>query len=289
MFLAFRPRTARAVLAAFAASGLVLASTAGSADAAERDWPRHVTAAYKITFNGFDIGQFRFESRVSGREYTLTGDAEISALLGAVRWRGITRSTGIVAGDRVTPSTFGFDFASGSRNGTVRLGFRKGNVTSISANPPFPVAADEVPLERTHLAGVADPLSAVMMLTRSANGDPCAQKLPVFDGKQRFDLVLTPRGERVLPARRQAGDAAQPEVLRVCGVRYAPIAGYRPNGETEAMARNPNIEIAFRQVRGAGLFVPHDISIPTGVGPAVLTLERMDIRKSNSDQIAFVN
>lgn len=272
------------------AAGLAAAVTpAAPAAAASGDWPSTISARYKITFNGFDIGNFDFAARFAGSQYTLRGDASISALLGAVRWRGVTQARGRLSGGDVTPANYGFEFDSNARSGSVRLDFHQGDVSAITADPPLPSTPDEVPLERRHLADVLDPLSAVAFLTNTGGASPCGRKLPVFDGKQRFDLTLVDRGTRPLPRRAKGGGDGLGDVLHVCQIRYAPLGGYRRDGQTEAMARNPDIEIAFRAVGGTHLFVPHAVTIPTGVGTATLALERMDVRAANAGQIAFVD
>jgi len=284
-------RKARAGSLALVAGLSLAAAVLGgdTATAAKRDWPARISAQYKITFNGFDIGNFRFAANVTANKYVLSGDAEISALLGVVRWHGLTQVQGRLDADGVEPASYTFDFRSNSKSGTVRMGFRKGDVAVIAADPPLPSVPGEIPLERRHLSGVLDPLSTVMMLTNAGSGSPCGRKLPVFDGKQRFDLSLLDRGERPLPSRNRIANDGLGGVLHVCGVRYSPIAGYRPGGETDALARSQDIEITFRSVVGTGLFVPQQISIPTGVGTAVLALERMDVRAANAGQIAFVD
>ena len=60
-----------------------------------------------------------------------------------------------------------------------------------------------------------DPLSGVMALSLTDIASPCDQKLPIYDGKQRFDLVFTPLAP--LPARDH-----------VCDVRLVPISGHKP-------------------------------------------------------------
>lgn len=256
------------------------------AAAAEPAWPSHVAATYKIAFNGFDIGRFAFEASVRSGRYTLNGNAEISALLGFVKWQGLTRTSGRVAGNKATPEAYSFDYQSSAKSGNVRFGFREGNVTAITMDPPLEKMEDVVPLERGHLNGVLDPLTAVMAMTRPASDNPCQQKLSIFDGQQRFDLATTPVGSRQIVERQPSG---QPGVAHVCEMRYRPISGYKRGKETDDMVRTLKIEVALRPVPDANLFVPHEIKIPTLVGSAVLKLDKIDILTSNQDQIAFAN
>ena len=287
MLQALSPRLARFGLVAAGAFALIgFSGSNGPLLAAEHDWPARVTASYKIAFNGFDIGRFSFDAEVRSGRYVLDGNAEISALLGAFKWQGLSRASGAVAAQRAEPAAYTFDFRSSSKTGAIKMAFKKGSVQTVSASPPSPPSEDIVPLESRHLKDVLDPLSAVLALTRADAGDPCRQRLPVFDGKQRFDLVMSPLGERPLVEKRPSG---QPGTLTVCEMRYQPIAGYKAGAETEELARTMKIEIALRPVPSANLMVPHEIKIPTLVGSAVLSLDRIEIMTSNSDQIAFAN
>jgi hypothetical protein len=60
----------------------------------------------------------------------------------------------------------------------------------------------------------------------NANLKICDETLPVFDGQMRFDIVLTPKRQTRVECDtpdEYSGSAA------VCGVRFVPIAGYRPD------------------------------------------------------------
>lgn len=288
MSYVFSWRVPHVGVVALGAVALLSLSGSGSKPnaAGDRAWPAEVAAIYRITFNGFDIGRFKFTSETGSGAYRMTGNARISALLGAFKWQGVSQASGGVRGEDAAPQAYAFDYNSSSKSGSIRLGFRDGDIASMSASPPSPPSDEIVPVERRHLARVLDPLSAVLTLTRAGSGEPCRQRLPVFDGKQRFDLVFTPRGERRLTERRPSG---QPGIVHVCGVRYQPIAGHKRDSEQEAAARDMDIEITLRPVPSANLLVPQKITIPALIGTAVLSLERIDIRTPGSDQIALVN
>jgi len=72
--------SARSVVAAMSTLGLCVLGTALSPAARAEPagpWPAQVNAVYSITFNGFDIGTFEFNSAVNGQAYALTGDAKL--------------------------------------------------------------------------------------------------------------------------------------------------------------------------------------------------------------------
>jgi hypothetical protein len=229
--------------------------------------PLEIAAAYRISLNGFNLGSLQFNARIQNGTYVADSDVSLSALLGAFRWYGVTRTAGTLSGGVHRPQAYSFDFDGSVKSGSVRMGFTGAEITSVSVKPDSFSAPDTVPLERQHLKSTLDPLSAVMALIRVEGEAPCGRKLAIFDGKQRFDLALV--------ARREA--AGTPGIEPVCRIKYTPVAGYRPNAETKAMAESNGIEIAFRRVANAGLMVPHRVVIPTMAGDAVIEAERVSI------------
>ena len=264
---------------------LTTAVTGGSGAQAADPWPAEVQAAYKIQFNGLEIGQFAFNSSVHDHTYAITANADISALLGIVRWNGVTRVSGALAGNSPRPTGFSFDFQGSSKSGSIRMGFLNGGIKSFEHNPPLVVPPGTVPLTPAHMRGVLDPLSAILAVSRPRDGNPCNQRLPVFDGKVRFDLTFVYKEDAPL-AETQRGTGA--EMLRVCRVRVQLIAGHVEDEASKELKRSTGIEVAFRSIPSAKLFVPHRITVPTFAGSAVLTSQSVHIR-TQSEQIALVN
>lgn len=261
----------------------ILALSNVAASAAE-PWPAEVQANYRIQFNGFEVGQFTFNSSVHDRTYAISANADVSALLGLVRWNGVTRVSGALAGNAPRPAGFSFDFRGSSKTGSIRMAFGNGAVKSIDFNPHMPDPPGTIPVQPAHMRGVLDPLSAILSLSRPKDGNPCSQRVAVFDGKARFDLVFSPKGE--VPISEKA--SATPEMLSLCRIRVVPIAGHVDDEKATELKRNLGIEIAFRAVPGADLFVPHRITVPTFAGSAELVAQSLTIR-THREQIALVN
>jgi len=265
-----------------AAALVMLSSSFQSTQASAADpWPASVKASYSIEFNGFNIGSFDFDASVHGKTYVLSGDAKISALLGVINWRGMTRTAGRVRGIAPRPATYSFDYQSGSKGGSINMGFKANRVTAISAIPAQAVGGT-VPLQPKHLKRVLDPLSSLMAMTKAKGKDPCARRLPVFDGKQRFDLILSYAG------RQRIRSGGRDAVGYVCSVRYRPIAGYQPNAQTQKMANSTALRIVLQPISGARLLVPYQITIPTIAGSITITSKRISVATPN-EVIALVN
>ncbi len=207
-------------------------------------------------------------------------------LLGAFSWDAETRSFGLIVNQAPRPASFTFDFKSNLRAGSTKLGFANGAVTNISHLPPELPKADIVPVREQHLRGVVDPLSAIMVLSRGSNANPCDRRIPIFDGKERFDLVFTYKGERKITEQTPSG---QPSLAHVCRVKYLPIAGHKVDSETSFMAANNEIEVALRPVPSANVLIPYEVNIPTMAGSATIISKRVEIESPGKPQIALLH
>lgn len=238
-----------------------------------------VDAGYRVTLNGFDLGTFSFKSDVGPHSYTLHTHVELSALLGVFHWKGITQVSGSIEAKRPSPSDFRFNYESSVRSGSVVMGFDSHTVDHVTVLPVVREPADMVPLERSHLANVLDPLSAILVLTHTDAKTPCGRTVGIFDGKQRFNVSLHDAGRVTLPGPRN-------ETATVCRVEYAPLSGYRANSETRHLARTRDIKITFRKVPAAKLMVPQSVTVPTGAGTARIDLERINIQLPERGRVA---
>jgi hypothetical protein len=136
------------------------------------------------------------------------------------------------------------------------------------------------------LKGVLDPLSAVMVVAQYANPDPCEHRLPIFDGKERFDLLLSYKGQVKVNEQQPSG---QPAIAHVCRVRYQPIAGHKVDAESSYLATTDAIEVSLRPIPSANVLIPYQITIPTLVGYATIVSKRVEIESPGLPQIALLH
>jgi hypothetical protein len=254
--------------------------------AAGEAWPANMRAVYDINFNGFNVGTLEFQSQAEHQSYTLVANARLSVLLGAFNWDSETRSFGLLVNQVPKPASFTFDFKSNLRAGSTKLGFANGAVSNISHQPPDMPRPDTIPVREQHLKGVLDPLSAILLLSRGSSTNPCDRRLPIFDGKERFDLLLSYKGDMKVVEQAPSG---QPGVAHVCRVRYLPIAGHKADSETSYMAANNEIEVALRPVPSANVSIPYQINIPTMAGSATIVSKRVEIASPGKPQIALLH
>ncbi|MGL4397026.1 MAG: DUF3108 domain-containing protein [Hyphomicrobium sp.] len=277
-----RGRRLASTVASIVVSGAAMAA-ALPANAADAPWPHRVSAQYKLYFNGFDVGAYRFQSTSDGKTYNATSNADVSALFGAFKWRGSIVARGQLAASKPQPAVYALSFRAKSKAGGVKLNFDPAGVKTVVLTPKKAPKPDAVPVKPEHLKAVFDPLSAVLAMTRT--GDPCKQKIAVFDGKVRFNLAMSFKAVTSLPGPKVQG---QPHELHVCKVKYEPIAGHKPKDFENPWVDYNGIEIAFRPVPAASIFVPYKISVPTTIGAAVMVAERIDITAADKAEIALI-
>lgn len=277
----------RGLMSAPLAAGITLLVAFGGPAAAEG--PARVRATYSINFNGMAVGDFVIRANLAERDYTITADAKISLLAGLIfEWNGKTQSSGRVVNNVPTPNAYSFGFEAGDKREKIDLRFSENAVREVAINPPARLSAQRIPVTRAHLNNVVDPLSAVLMLTSARDKNPtevCNHRLPIFDGKQRYDLVLSyKRTKRVSMEDGYSGPAY------VCKVKFLPIAGHRAgDADNNYAARNEGMEVWMVPVSHSSLYVPYYIYIPTHVGVATLTAVKFDVDKAGSGRRALVD
>lgn len=245
---------------------------------AKDEWPAEVNAVYKVKFGGFNIGDFRFTSKLDGEKYTLDGSSKLSVALGAFKWRGVFKSTGALGKSGADPAAYSFDYRSGSKRGSVKMTLDGGGVSKVAMDPPKEPSHAAVPLKPQHMKNILDPMSAIMAMTLYDGGDPCGRKLAVFDGQRRFDIALSRAPGQ--------GKSARPDGTYVCRVAYIPIAGHKANKENKALTDGA-IEVVLKHVPDAHLLAPSQITIPTAWGQATLLSKSFQIVTAGRKRIAL--
>jgi hypothetical protein len=266
-------------------AGVVALAACAVASPRAEAWPAVVRASYDVNFNGINVGTFEFQAHTEGKSYSLSGNAQLTILL--FNWIGEIRTFGLLSASRAPrPAAFSFEFQSGGKTGSTRMDFASGNVTDVKHIPPAPPKVDIVPLREQHLKGVIDPLSAIMVVANYANPDPCDHRLPIFDGKERFDLVLSYKGQVKVSEQQPSG---QPAIAHVCRVKYRPIAGHKIDAESSYLATSDAIEVSLRPIPSANVLIPYQITIPTLIGYATIVSKRVEIESPGLPQIALLH
>jgi Protein of unknown function (DUF3108) len=239
-----------------------------------------IVAVYRVALAGFNLGDFRLTTTFSGPSYEMRGEARFSILEGLLYdWRGTTASKGRVTSSGPEPAMYALSYVGGSKSEQLRMTFGGGAVTDISIIPNKRPNPRTIPVTREQLEGVLDPMTAAFLYAHSdnPNGDlkVCNQTIPVFDGKQRFDLVLTPKMAARVQKEAPTGYSGP---AAVCRVKFIPIAGYQlDNPGIKLMAETDEIEVWLVPLRGTAMYVPYRIVLPTPVGYGTATSTSFEV------------
>lgn len=288
-------RRARCCLSLAAAAGLscALGGTLPVGDAFAEDGfstPSRITAVYRVDVGSFNLGTFTLTTTFRGDGYQMRGEGQFSVLQGLIySWRGITASSGRVTNAGPEPQMYAFNYSdSGKKYERLRITFDGRSVTDVSIVPRTRPLPRTIPVTSEQLEGVLDPMSSAFLTAKSSNphGDlnVCNHTLPVFDGRQRYDLVVTPKRSTHVKRTTPSGYGG-PAV--VCAVKFIPIAGHQPdNPGIRLMAASDEIEVWLIPVRGSNMYVPYRIVLPTpvGYGSALVTsIQVSGVRRASAE------
>lgn len=245
-----------------------------------------VRATYKITAP-IGGGKFTFASTQSGSRYKMKGSAKFKAIFGFYKWQSAVASQGYVRSNKAKPHIYAFNARTEKKAERIRVNFSNSGVKKIDAFPPTRPHPKRIKLAKSHLRNVVDPLSALLAFTDKTpsltNGPyACNRKIRIFDGRQRFDVVLSYK--RKAYAKLSNGKS---RTAFVCRVRYRPIAGHKMNKAVNYMSRSKGLEIWLVPLPKVKMYVPYKIVIPIMVGTASAELTSFRVRDSKAGVIAL--
>jgi len=139
-----------------------------------------------------------------------------------LKWDGDISSTGKIKGDHFEPVNYRNLDVWRDKPKTTELDFdNKGDIKAEFTPPNTDKNREIVTDQQKH--GALDPVTALLqMLAHVALDDSCTVKVPVFDGKRRFDLNGEDKGREMVDDK-DYGVYTGP--ARKCSVDFAMIAG----------------------------------------------------------------
>jgi hypothetical protein len=228
-------------------------------------------AQYKITLAGITVGAGSWTLDVGEETYSGSASAKVAGALQLVAsGEGSATARGQIAGGKIVPLSYTLNSTRGSKTDNVRMAMAANIVRDFSAVPPPSPGGDRVPLTPEHKKGVVDPGSAAILPVAGTGEllrpEACNRTVPVFDGRQRYDLVMS--YDRMETAKDVRGYTGQ---LVVCRIAYRPVAGHRSGREDLiTLADNQTIEAWFGPVAGSRVLVPVRVSLATTFGMLVI-------------------
>ena len=283
-------RTCRSGLALFVAFVGIVAGSATLAEGVRPIPPSRLTAVYDLRFRGFSLGDMKFRSKLQKGRYDMDVKVSVQLLGGLIyTWDGVATSSGSYRGATPTPKNFSFSYRSPRKKVRQEMSFAGTRVKSVSRTPAKPPSPRNVPLTEDHKRGVFDPMTALIVMShakRAGARQACERKVPVFDGRHRFDIVLSYKRTKRL---RRNGGRGYSGTAVICRVSFEPIAGHRPNERTtHYMTRNKGIELWLIPAPSFKMYVPYYLKLPTPYGLATATSSNIQIETPGGARLALV-
>lgn len=250
---------------------LALASVPSAASAGGR-----LEANYRLTVAGLPVGAGGWTIDFDDDNYTMAVNGRVTGLMQAFsNGDGTASVRGSLTGTRVAPQSYTINIRTRKKNDTVRMALAGGAVRALSIEPPSEPKPEAIPLSEAHKRGVLDPISAAVIPRGGGDGiqaDACQRTLPVFDGRQRYDLAMSYKRTERAQAAGYEGSAV------VCRVMYSPVSGHEPNKSgTKFLRETRDIEMWFVPVPGTKFLAMYRIQIPTFIGMAILEPTRFNL------------
>jgi len=262
-----------------AARTAMLATTLAAVTAALHDRAHaegKLDASYTISFARLEVGDI-FATVVFGdSDYAISARGRAGGVMKAlIDGEGSFAARGTLKDGYPLPTTFTSKIVSSVETSEVTMVLDEGRVKELTAIPPPNTNA--VPVTETNRQGIVDPLTAMLFSTavggESLSQAACRQTLPIFDGRQRFDLKLGfKRMDKVTAEKGYAGPVA------VCLVTYEPIAGHRSSAAlVKYLSEGREMEMALAPIAGTRFLVPFRVSVVSMIANLVIVANRFEI------------
>lgn len=233
-------------------------------------------ARYAISMTGIRVGQSAWTVNIGAERYSVSasgGSVDIINVL--LRGEGSAKASGLVKDPRLVPESFSSSLVEDGQKIDLTMTMEDGVVTAVKDNAP-PPGPDRVPLSQAHAQGVIDPLSALLIPNEGSDislaQESCNRTLPIFDGRRRYDLVLSFKRMETLTGKDYAGRAL------VCNVILRPIAGHRADSTImKYVAGRRDMEIYFAPITGTRFLAPLRLLVPTLIGTMAVTATSFEI------------
>lgn len=230
-----------------------------------------LTAKYSLTVAGVEIGRASIAVDAGDTSYQVVGSGKVTGIMRAVSaGKGSAAAKGAITVNKLAPQIYAMSAEADGKAESVRLAMVGGAAKEVDVEPPIKPLPDRVEVTEAHLANIMDPVSGAFIYVPGTadllSAAACDRSIPVFDGRQRYDVSLTfLRIEQVKAGKTYAGPAV------VCRAGYAPVSGHRPTRSTvKYMMENKDMYVWLVPIAGTRLLAPFRVSIATMIGTAVL-------------------
>ena len=255
---------------------IVLFTTSASVYAKDMD------LTYDVYAGGFQAMEAKLSFSGAKKTYEIKFDAKTKGTIGKLfPWRGIYETEG-TAGSKTTPrSSEAISVWDGESKKVAMKYDRKGNIISRKINGKNEVIQNKNELSKD----TVDMLTATLIMLQSVERkSTCNGKVPVFDGKRRFNINFKEDGKVTLKPSKYSIFSG--EAMR-CVVTVEPVAGFKERDKKrgwlavqEHSKSNKSLPTLFVARRNSHEpYVPVRMEIKSSYGAVIAHLTSIHVKK----------
>jgi hypothetical protein len=225
---------------------------------------------YSVSILGLNVARSTFTSSIGENDFQLKGSLASSGIAKIFDSTKGTMDVRGALGDGVQADVYLLKYTSGDKKKSTSVSFSNGAVIKAENLPARKVDPKRwVPLDKSTLTGVTDPISASMVRASSLQ-DVCNRTIRVFDGEMRADLKLSLVGVKPAEAKGFSGDAV------TCRAQFVPIGGYKMSKSVDFMKNKSKIVMTFAQLGTTGIYAPIHVTATTEIGTLTIAAHRFE-------------
>jgi uncharacterized protein DUF3108 len=233
---------------------------------------------YKLYAVGLPIGSGVLSLDFGDGTYSIKADGKTAAFGRLVSdGNGAVEARGGVKGGVPQPESYAFNISSEDETGDISMQINGGKVGKVSVDPPQDRMNERIKVTAKHVKDVLDPLTAIVLPAPSGLvPEACNRSLPLFDGKERYNVHLSFKSRR----KASTSDGRFKGDVLVCRARYEPVAGHRPKRKAiQDLAKNKSLEVWLAPVGDKPYLIPLRASITVPFGSLVVQAEKFKLKK----------
>lgn len=214
----------------FTALFLLLPALALAGTASVPVVPPPVLLNYNLYAGGLKVVDVGISYAISDSQYDIHANAKTRGMWATlVPWRNMITARGSVEAGHIAPQVARYDTAWREKLKTIEMSWAKDGALSVVSTPPQrPDGRVEATAEQ--IKNALDPVSAVVAVLARGGQDGCSGRIPAFDGRRLYNLVMENKGEEVLT--QTDYNIYHGPAIR-CEVTFEPVAGF-PEKEQRA-------------------------------------------------------
>jgi len=273
----FHSRVAQTTILAGSALALMTATLGDHAHAEGK-----LDASYTISFARIRVGDIAATGVFGESEYAISARGRAGGIMKIlVDGEASFATHGIIKDGYPVPTTFTSKIVSDAETSDVTMVLDDGSVKELAV--AVPPKSDRVPVTQANRQGIVDPLTAMLFSAAAAgeglSREVCRHTLPIFDGRQRYDLKLAfKRMDKVTAEKGYAGPVV------VCSVSYEPIAGHRAATPlVKYLSEGREMEMALAPVAGTRLLAPFRMLVESALANLVIEASQFEVTAQPQD------